>query len=76
MIPIGSILSYTLDSEKGKGWTQTILAGLLTLTWIYFMAIDRSYPVLDGIMGLIVGIYFGHQAIDAEKEENEKKDLD
>lgn len=73
MIPIGSVLGYTFDSEQGKGWTQTILAILLTLTWIYFMVVDLSYPVLDGIMGLIVGIYFGHQAIDAEKAKNVKK---
>jgi len=70
-----SIIKNTLGSakmvlsfNKGQGWTEGILAIMLIGVWLYMMATQQTSPVLDGIAGLIVGLYFGNKTQQYRKE--------
>lgn len=55
-------LMMTFSPTKGDGWTEMIIAVLTILTFCIMLLCGQDIPeYLIGLMGLILGFYFGNQ---------------
>ena len=55
-------LLMTFSPTKGEGWTESIIAVLLILTFGISLLLNKNIPdYFVGLIGLILGFYFGNQ---------------
>lgn len=55
-------MAMTFSPTKGDGWTEMIIAVLTILTFCIMLVCGQEVPeYLIGLMGLILGFYFGNQ---------------
>jgi membrane-bound ClpP family serine protease len=54
----------TFSPNKGDGWVEAIIAVLVVLTFCILLFTDGNVPdSVVGIVGLILGFYFGNQNV-------------
>lgn len=55
-------LMVTFSPEKGEGWVEALLAIFVILTFCILLFTDQNIPeYVVGLVGLILGFYFGNQ---------------
>lgn len=56
-------MALTFNPHKGEGWTESIIAVMIVLTFCLttIMYNGEVSSTVAGMIGMIMGFYFGHQ---------------